>query len=163
MIRLSVHRGTSNANDRGNTEDRRRRKRYLLDTYGDGETVQCSFCPAVLDFAALTVDRITPACKGGAYRRDNIRPACGPCNSRLGGAMSNFRETVVEYRWARAAQEARCEAVTGFGAAERHREEVRAFFGDPSVARGPHAEEPVTFKAWLTGRRGPSLEEMECA
>lgn len=36
----------------------------------------------------LTVDRITPGCQGGTYRRTNIRPACGPCNSETGGALA---------------------------------------------------------------------------
>lgn len=36
----------------------------------------------------LTVDRIIPGCKGGTYRRDNIRPACGGCNSETGGALA---------------------------------------------------------------------------
>lgn len=36
----------------------------------------------------LTVDRIIPGCKGGTYRRNNIRPACGGCNSETGGALA---------------------------------------------------------------------------
>lgn len=36
----------------------------------------------------LTVDRIIPGCQGGTYRRNNIRPACGDCNSETGGALS---------------------------------------------------------------------------
>lgn len=35
----------------------------------------------------LTVDRIIPGCRGGTYRRNNIRPACGPCNSETGGPL----------------------------------------------------------------------------
>lgn len=31
--------------------------------------------------SALTIDRIVPGCQGGTYRRDNVRPACGKCNS----------------------------------------------------------------------------------
>lgn len=34
----------------------------------------------------LTVDRIIPGCQGGTYRRTNIRPACGSCNSETGGS-----------------------------------------------------------------------------
>lgn len=33
----------------------------------------------------MTVDRIIPGCQGGTYRRTNIRPACGGCNSETGG------------------------------------------------------------------------------
>lgn len=36
----------------------------------------------------LTIDRIIPGCYGGTYRRNNIRPACGPCNSDTGGALA---------------------------------------------------------------------------
>lgn len=36
----------------------------------------------------LTIDRIIPGCKGGTYRRNNIRPACGGCNSETGGALA---------------------------------------------------------------------------
>ena len=39
----------------------------------------------------LTVDRITPGCQGGTYRRANIRPACGKCNSETGGATRSKR------------------------------------------------------------------------
>lgn len=37
----------------------------------------------------LTIDRITPGCQGGTYRRSNIRPACGGCNSETGGALAS--------------------------------------------------------------------------
>lgn len=37
---------------------------------------------------SLTIDRIVPGCMGGRYVRNNIRPACGPCNSETGGALS---------------------------------------------------------------------------
>lgn len=71
-------RGTSNSNVRGSAESRRRRKRYLLDTFGDGESAPCSFegCEVVLTFETITVDRILMGVDGGSYRRDNIRPAC---------------------------------------------------------------------------------------
>jgi hypothetical protein len=42
----------------------------------------------VLDDATITVDRIVPGRDGGTYRRNNIRPACGPCNSETGGALA---------------------------------------------------------------------------
>lgn len=69
-------------NDRGSAEDRRRRKRYLLDTYGDGQTCRCAFCGAELSYETVTVDRYPiPGRAGGRYTRDNVRPACGPCNT----------------------------------------------------------------------------------
>lgn len=39
----------------------------------------------------LTIDRIIPGCKNGTYRRNNIRPACGGCNSETGGALATPR------------------------------------------------------------------------
>lgn len=35
----------------------------------------------------LTVDRIIPGCRGGTYRRNNIRPCCSGCNSETGGGL----------------------------------------------------------------------------
>lgn len=108
-------RGTSNGNVSGNSEDRRRRKVWLVETYradfvlvlGEfdtaprpvsrstlvfnayGYTVQeccrCYRCGTLLTVETLTVDRITPGCQGGTYRRNNIRPACSGCNSKTGG------------------------------------------------------------------------------
>jgi hypothetical protein len=74
--------GRKGGDDRGSAEDRRRRKRYLLDTWGDGTTAPCAFCKAALTFDTLTVDRFPiPGRAGGRYTRDNIRPACSQCNS----------------------------------------------------------------------------------
>lgn len=85
-------RGTSNGNCSGNAEGRRRRKQWLLDEFGDGVTVMCHLevsdrCEMDLTFATLTVDRIVPGVLGGRYTRDNIQPACGPCNSEHGGLL----------------------------------------------------------------------------
>lgn len=80
-------RGTSNTNARGSSYARRARKQYLLDQFGDGKTTTCYRCPAVLDFSTITVDRIIPGCHGGTYRRNNIRPACSPCNTETGGKL----------------------------------------------------------------------------
>lgn len=51
-------------------------------------TARCYRCGDLLWFGTLTVDRIVPECKGGTYRRTNIRPACSDCNSETGGAMA---------------------------------------------------------------------------
>jgi hypothetical protein len=82
----SPRRPESRVNDkRGSAEDRRRRKVYLLNTYGNGLTVPCAFCKEPLMFSTLTVDRFPiPGRLGGRYTRDNIRPACLPCNSEDG-------------------------------------------------------------------------------
>lgn len=83
---MSCTRGTSNSNARGSSYSRRRRKEWLLETFGNGETVKCYRCPTILTFFTVSVDRIIPGCQGGTYRRGNIRPACLPCNSETGGA-----------------------------------------------------------------------------
>ncbi len=55
---------------------------------GDGVAAcRCYRCAVLLTVDTVTVDRIIPGCKGGTYRRNNIRPACGPCNSETGGAL----------------------------------------------------------------------------
>lgn len=113
-------RGTSNRNDRGSSEDRRRRREWLVTTYRanvdvpkpgvnrpprtaeEAETFfylvsvplgrgipacRCYRCGDLLTVETVTVDRIIPGCKGGTYRRNNIRPACGDCNSETGGGL----------------------------------------------------------------------------
>lgn len=80
-------RGTSNTNDRGSAEQRRARKQWLLDTFGDGTWAPCSHCEVILDWGTLTVDRIIPGCLGGRYVQGNIRPACMTCNSIEGSAL----------------------------------------------------------------------------
>lgn len=85
-------RGTSNTNDRGSVADRRARKWFLLrkfesPMFGAGWT-HCYRCLALLCYDNLTVDRILPGCQGGTYRRDNIRPCCGFCNSSTGSALA---------------------------------------------------------------------------
>jgi HNH endonuclease len=100
-------RGTSNGNSNGNSTDRARRKVWLIETYradcdaqftatslvygvdfGEGiPACRCYRCGTLLTFETVTVDRIIPGCKGGTYRRENIRPACAKCNSETGGAV----------------------------------------------------------------------------
>jgi len=79
-------RGPSNKNVSGSSYDRRARKRWLLNEFGDGETVPCSFeCGTILTFETLTVDRFPiPGREGGRYVHGNIRPACMPCNEADG-------------------------------------------------------------------------------
>lgn len=94
-------RGTTNGNARGNTEDRRRRRAYLLQAYAanvavvvDGApvpTARCYRCGELLTDSTITVDRIVPGALGGTYRRNNIRPACSRCNSETGGAVRRNR------------------------------------------------------------------------
>lgn len=86
-------RGTSNKNVTGSAEDRRRRRAWLLVTFGDGVVAPCGFgCGTMVDMVTLTVDRHPLAgCEGGTYRRDNIRPACAPCNMSAGGKLGASR------------------------------------------------------------------------
>lgn len=137
-----ARRGTTNQNARGNTEDRRRRREWLVETYRADQDVivvryvgapdredlsrpqlwsprdqsdygfacilddleqdpsyeilarrtaacRCYRCGVLLTVDTVTVDRIVPGCKGGTYRRNNIRPACGGCNSETGGALAS--------------------------------------------------------------------------
>jgi hypothetical protein len=88
-------RGTTNRNARGGSAARRIRKQWLLDTFGDGENADCFLrlpgCCGWVDFATVWVDRKTKGCEGGTYERDNIRPACGPCNMRDGGQEGQRR------------------------------------------------------------------------
>lgn len=79
-------RGTTNRNQRGSSQDRRIRKQWLLDTFGDGFTCLCFHpdCIEVLIFETITVDRIELGMDGGTYRRGNIRPACAFHNSSEG-------------------------------------------------------------------------------
>jgi hypothetical protein len=79
-------RGTSSANLRGNTHDRRVRREWLLKTFGNGKTCPCRWCGKTL--RKPQPDRF-PKCGhlGGRYTRDNIVPSCAKCNaSRCGMA-----------------------------------------------------------------------------
>jgi hypothetical protein len=83
-------RGTTNGNARGNSTDRARRRAYLLQAYESNKgpcTCRCYRCGKVLDEKTVTVDRVVPGCHGGRYVRNNIRPACGDCNSETGGGL----------------------------------------------------------------------------
>lgn len=101
-------RGTTNRNARGGSEQRRRRREWLVATYradmdlltiqhlaypvlpGDPEAqpaCRCYRCGVLLTVDDVTADRIVPGAHGGTYRRSNIRPACGTCNSSTGATV----------------------------------------------------------------------------
>ena len=112
-----VKRGTTNRNARGSAEGRRRRREWLVQSYranrevvliemrdgshlvmdvnpgteGARPACRCYRCGLLLTTETVTVDRIKPGCQGGTYRRDNIRPACGACNSETGGSVRSGR------------------------------------------------------------------------
>ena len=112
-VKPKARRGTSNGNSSGSAEDRRRRRKWLIETYradvdadihlrstdgklwevplGEGHPAcRCFRCGRLMAEGfqdLLTVDRIIPGCKGGTYRRNNIRPECRYCASSRGGGQ----------------------------------------------------------------------------
>lgn len=87
---MNRQRGTSNSNARGSSQDRARRRAYLLRVYESNRgagTCRCYRCGRVLTADTVTVDRVVPGCRGGRYVRSNIRPACAGCNSETGGKV----------------------------------------------------------------------------
>lgn len=104
-----VRRGTTNRNARGGSDDRRRRREWLVETFRadvDLDTVKgyacalgngipacrCYRCGRLLTVDTVSPDRIVPGCEGGTYRRNNIRPACRPCQSKTGGHLGVTRK-----------------------------------------------------------------------
>lgn len=117
-----TRRGATNGNARGSVADRRSRRAWIMATYASNEEgfCRCYRCGVLLynpdDYPAsdatpmsaeegsgrikgpplftepLTIDRIIPGCKGGTYRRNNIRPACGACNFETGGRLATRRK-----------------------------------------------------------------------
>lgn len=83
-------------NARGSARDRQARRVWLLATFSPelGPTLaRCTLglspvCLKVVDDLTLTVDRIVA---GGPYTRDNIKPACQPCQSHQGGVIGPQR------------------------------------------------------------------------
>lgn len=80
---------------RGNNRDRARRRAYLLAEFDPDlgpDRARCHLfglsdaCLGIVDANTLTVDRIEP---GGSYCRDNIRPACKPCQNAQGALITN--------------------------------------------------------------------------
>lgn len=70
---------------------RRRNREWMVATFGDGESVQCSHCPTPLTVDTVTADRVIPGREGGTYRRSNIIPSCIDCarkeGARVGAAI----------------------------------------------------------------------------
>jgi hypothetical protein len=87
---------TTNRNARGGSDQRRARRQWLVDTFGDGEFVDCALraipeCWVALTKWTVSADRIIPGVFGGTYRRSNIRPACPACQSHTGGKLGAQR------------------------------------------------------------------------
>lgn len=73
------------------------RRLWLLDMYGNGITAPCMMrvspnCEGTVSLATMTVNRITPGCRGGRYVRGNIEPACSPCNTLDGSLLGIARK-----------------------------------------------------------------------
>jgi hypothetical protein len=86
-------RGTSNKNQMPSAHRRRRLRQHCLDRDGDGTTVACAFgCGLMLVMDTITLDRFpVSGYDGGTYRRENVRAACGPCNSQDGSNRMHIR------------------------------------------------------------------------
>ena len=67
----------SGGEKRGNSTDRKRRKIWMIATFGFGNFVLCVHCAITLDYDHVEADRIVP---GGSYRHENVQPSCSPCN-----------------------------------------------------------------------------------
>lgn len=90
MATSKEKRGRSNGNAAGSAKDRRARRQWLLDEFGDGERALCAVCEQVwVDFKSLFVGRIVPGHKGGTYRRGNIRPECRGCSCTEGALLAH--------------------------------------------------------------------------
>lgn len=88
--RSTTRRGASNTNDRGNSAQRRARKTWLLEKFGDGETCPCYRCRRRLSRSMVEADRIRPGVLGGTYHRSNLRPVCEECNKITGNAVAKM-------------------------------------------------------------------------
>lgn len=69
-------RGTSNADSRGSSYQRRRRRQAVLDRDGNGTWALCVTCPTVVDMETMRLDRVLPGFLGGTYALGNV-PARG--------------------------------------------------------------------------------------
>lgn len=86
---------------RGSNYARKRRRQWLLRTFDPDlgpDAARCHLklsdrCKGAVDQSTLTVDRIQP---GGKYTRDNIQPACIPCQTRQGALIT--REARQQWR-----------------------------------------------------------------
>ena len=97
MERPAERRSTSNSNVRGSSHDRRRRRRWLVEEFGDGEFVACFLqrspeCLYVLDVHNVSPDRLRLGVDGGSYCKGNIQPACLPCQCDQGGQVGPARK-----------------------------------------------------------------------
>jgi hypothetical protein len=90
---MSSARGTSNKNQTPNSAHRRRLRQHCINRDGNGVTVLCAFgCGVELTVDTATLDRYPLSGHDrGTYRKDNVRAACGSCNSRHGSLDMHVR------------------------------------------------------------------------
>lgn len=65
---------------RGNNQDRKARKLWMLRTWDldlPAWLCRCVHCAEVQGYDSVQADRIKP---GGSYRRGNVQPSCASCN-----------------------------------------------------------------------------------
>lgn len=168
---------------RGSAKTRRARKHWMLEHFDPElgpDMVRCRLvlsdrCFGILDYHLVTAERIDNT---GPYTRDNIVPACAPCQNRQGG-LGNVRtmaDLLVEYLYAREQWEYQFESETGYtyrpGIIAREARKARGARGKrrgvqpPQIGGGRNevtdfvAENPPPmFKEWLVewhaARRGP--------
>lgn len=160
-------RGTSNTNARGGTPARRRRREWLLETFGVATRledrkplVRCCDCDELLDETTLTIDRIVPGCLGGSYERGNIRPACMACNIRMGNEARAYKRRITNWVAPRHRRGCRhCASVAEYRlarhAAELQREAATCGYATETALYGPI----ITFRDWLIGTAAATREE----
>lgn len=81
IYQVEVREVRAGGEKRGNSLDRKRRKFWMLQHFGNGTTCKCAHCKSKLTYETVTADRIEP---GGTYARGNIQPACIDCNRKRG-------------------------------------------------------------------------------
>ena len=95
---------------RGSSRNRAARRRWMLATFDPDlgpDRARCQLglsdaCVGILDIHSVTADRIEP---GGTYRRENVQPACRPCQNRQGALITRERRAQW-HEWRREADEA---------------------------------------------------------
>lgn len=95
---------------RGSNADRRRRRIWLLAHFDKDlgpDKCRCwlqisEVCTQELTIRTITVDRINA---GGSYARDNIQPACRPCQNKQGALITAERRAEWK-RWRKEADDA---------------------------------------------------------
>ena len=78
----------------GSLSPRRRGKcQRRVDTLPDPWS--CFYCGKPLDIATRTIDHVIPRSRGGSNRKENLVPACRPCNEAKGAlTIKEYREQV---------------------------------------------------------------------